>query len=102
MNQFSNFLETLPEIQLDEKSGFIYKVRFTGKKRRKKKCPPGMKPSPGGTSCVPMLAGEKRNRKLGSRKTQRTIRAKGVALKKRKERKRKKAMRFRKAFGLSK
>lgn len=91
---FEDFIE-------ESTAGFKYKVRSTGKKRRKKICPPGMKPSESGTSCVPMQASEKRARKLGSRKTQRTIRARGAALKTRALRKRRKAMRFRKSYGLS-
>lgn len=85
-------------IVLDEK--FIFKVNSKGKKRRKLKCPKGMKPNPAGTSCVPMRGKEKRNHKVGSRHAVRTVRAKGQALKRRKVRKMKKALRFRKNLGL--
>ena len=94
MLSFGDFLE------ISEASGFKFKVRANGKKRKKRVCPPGSKPSPSGSSCRPMKSKEKRNRKLGSRKTQRKIRAGGPALKRRADRKRKKALRFRKAFGL--
>lgn len=86
------------ELPVDEK--FIIKVNSKGKKRKKLKCPKGMKPNPGGTSCVPMRGAEKRNHKVGARHAVRTVKAKGQALKKRKVRKMKKAMRFRKNLGL--
>lgn len=86
------------ELSLDEK--FVYKVNSKGKKRKKLKCPKGMKPNATGTSCVPMRGAEKRNHKVGARHAVRTVKAKGQALQKRKVRKMKKALRFRKNLGL--
>jgi len=79
---------------------FVYKVNSKGKKRKKLRCPKGMKPNPHGTSCIPMRGAEKRNHKVGARHAVRTVKAKGNALKQRKVRKTRKAMRYRKNLGL--
>lgn len=91
----------LPDIQTDvllEK--FIYKVNAKGKKRKKLSCPPGYHPNSAGTACVPMTATMKTHLKLGSRVAKRTKKAGGIGFIKRTVRKMKKAMKFRKAYGL--
>ncbi|BAU39990.1 hypothetical protein [Ralstonia phage RSP15] len=79
---------------------FKFKVKSTGQKRKKRICPPGYKPSPDGSSCVPMRPSEKRSRKLGAKRGVRDKKAQGAGLKNRTKRKTKKAMRYRKMFGL--
>ncbi len=79
---------------------YKFKVNALGKKRRKLKCPKGKKPNPSGTGCVTMSSTEKIHRKVGSHKAVRVVKAKGIAAKTRKVRKMRKALRFRKAFGL--
>lgn len=79
---------------------FKFKVNSAGKKRKKRICAPGYRPSPDGGSCVPIKPSEKRARKLGAKRGQRDKKAQGAGLKKRTQRKTKKAMRYRKMFGL--
>lgn len=79
---------------------FVFRVHSNAQKQKKLVCPAGMKPNPGGTTCVPMQAGEKRNRKVGLRKAKITKKAAGPALQKRALVKRRKAMRYRKMMGL--
>lgn len=81
---------------------FIYKVNSKGKKRKKLQCPTGYHPNSEGTACVPMTASMKTHLKLGSRVAKRTKKAAGIGFIKRTVRKMKKAMKFRKAYGLSK
>ena len=83
---------------LNEK--FIFKVNFKGKKRKKLSCPPGYHPNTDGTACVPMTSGMKKNLRMGSRVAKRTKKAMGAGFIKRVARKMKKAMKFRKSFGL--
>lgn len=83
---------------LNEK--FIYKVNARGKKRKKLQCPPGYHPNSEGTACVPMDASMKTHLKMGARATKRTKKAAGIGFIKRTVRKMKKAMKFRKAYGL--
>lgn len=91
MKSFSNFLfET-----------FKIKVRSTGKKRRKLSCPQGYQPNEAGTACVPITGAQKHNMKVGARHAALDKKAQGPALQKRTNRKTKKAMRFRKSFGLT-
>lgn len=82
------------------KEAFIIKVNARAEKRKKLKCPAGMKPNAAGTSCVPMDASEKRNRRVGLRKANLNKKAQGTGLKTRTLRKQRKAMRFRKMMGL--
>ena len=80
---------------------FKIKVNSKGIKRRKLKCPQGHKPNPSGAGCIPITSTEKRTRKVGARHAVRTVKAKGASAKRTKVRKMKKALRFRKSFGLS-
>lgn len=83
-----------------EEAKVITKVNSRGEKRRRIKCRPGYKLSSSGTSCVPITGGEKASKRRAIRKTIRTKRAMGTAFKARVQRKRVKALRKRKAFGL--
>lgn len=89
----------MSETQLDE-SKIITKVNSRGEKRRRVKCRPGYKLNEKGTSCVPITGGEKATKRRAIRKAIRTKRSMGTAFKTRVKRKRLKALRKRKAFGL--
>ena len=78
----------------------ITKVNSKGMKRKKLKCPKGYKISPSGNTCVPITGSEKTEKRLAIIKAVRTRRQGGVAKKRKTTRKRLKAMRFRKSFGL--
>ena len=69
-------------------------------KRKKLKCPKGYKISQSGNTCVPITGSEKTEKRLAIIKAVRTRRQGGVAKKRKSTRKRLKAMRFRKSFGL--
>jgi hypothetical protein len=84
--------------KVDEK--VITKVNYLGQKKRRIKCPPGYKLNDTGTSCVPISGGDKAAKRLAMRKAIRTKRSKGVALQKRTNRKRIRAMKKRKQLGL--
>lgn len=79
---------------------FKYRVHSDATKQRKLKCRPGYKPNAAGTACVPISGKEKQRMRVSTRKRLRTVKAKGPALQKKANRRRKKAMRFRKNFGL--
>lgn len=78
----------------------ITKVDSRGTKIRRIKCPPGYKLNPEGTSCVPITGSEKMQHRISMRKAIRTKRSEGAALKKRTTRKRLRAMKKRKQYGL--
>lgn len=78
----------------------ITKVNARGDKKRRVKCRPGYKLNAAGTSCVPISGSEKASKRMAIRKAMRTKRAKGTALQMRAKRKRLKAMRRRKSYGL--
>lgn len=78
----------------------ITKVNSKGKKRRRVRCRPGFKLNDRKTSCIPITGGEKARKKRAIRKSLRTKRAKGKSLQIRTQRKRIKAMKRRKAYGL--
>jgi hypothetical protein len=78
----------------------ITKVNSRGEKRRRVKCKPGFKLNSSGTSCVPITGGEKASKRRAIRKSIRTKRAMGNGLKIRTKRKRLKALKKRKAYGL--
>jgi len=78
----------------------ITKVNSKGQKRRRVKCKPGFGLNSTGTSCVPLTGGEKSSKRRAIRKSLRTKRSKGKGLLIRTKRKRMKAMRKRKAYGL--
>lgn len=83
-----------------EEAIIITKVNSKGEKRRRVKCKPGFKLNPSGTSCVPITGGEKASKRRAIRKSLRTKRAMGKGFKIRVKRKRMRAMRKRKAYGL--
>lgn len=78
----------------------ITKVNSRGEKRKRVKCRPGFKLNAAGTSCVPMTGGEKASKRRAIRKTIRTKKAGGAALKRRTTRKRLRALKRRKSLGL--
>lgn len=81
-------------------SKIITKVNSKGEKRRRRKCKPGYKLNAAGTSCVPITGGEKATKRRAIRKAIRTKRAMGKGFQIRVKRKRLKALRRRKAYGL--
>ncbi len=86
--------------QILDEARIITKVNSRGEKRRRVKCRPGYKLNDRGTSCVPITGGEKATKRRAIRKAIRTKRSMGTALKTRTNRKRLKALRKRKAYGL--
>lgn len=78
----------------------IIKVNSKGIKTRKLKCPKGYKKSPSGESCIAITGSEKTEKRLSIIKAIRTRKQGGAAKQKRTTRKRLKAMRLRKSFGL--
>lgn len=81
-------------------SKIVTKVNARGNKRRKIQCPKGYKKSPSGNSCVPITGSEKTEKRLAIIKAVRTRRQGGVSKQRKTTRKRLKAMKFRKSFGL--
>jgi len=75
----------------------VIRVSSKGKKTRRIKCRSGFRKE--GNRCVPMTGSEKRTKRISIRKAVRTKNA-NPATKKRATRKRLKAMRKRKAYGL--
>lgn len=84
---------------LDE-AKLITKVNFRGEKRRRVKCRPGYKLNDTGTSCVPISGTEKAGKRKAIRKALRTKKAMGAAFQARVKRKRVRALKKRKAYGL--
>ena len=78
----------------------ITKVRSDGRKRKRKKCKPGFKLNSDGTACVPQSGSEKVSKKRAIKKALRTKKAKGASYKRKTVRKRLRAMRKRKGYGL--
>jgi hypothetical protein len=78
----------------------ITKVNFRGEKHRRVKCRPGYKLNDTGTSCVPITGAEKSNKRKAIRKALRTKKAMGSAFQARVKRKRVRALKKRKAYGL--
>lgn len=94
---FADFLAS----RMDEQK-VIDKVNAKGKRRRRLKCAPGFKLSADGSRCEVMNASERRTRKLGNRKAVRAKKRMGLGYNRKVERRKKKAMKFRKMMGLSK
>lgn len=90
MKSFADFL----------KEAFLIKVNSHGDKTRRLKCPEGYKLNDGGTACVPIPSSEKQEDRVAARKMVRTKKAEGASLKKRSAVRTKKALRYRKGFGL--
>lgn len=80
----------------------IDKVNAKGNRTRRLQCAPGFKLSADGSRCEVMDASERRVRKLGNRKAIRAKKRMGVGYQRKIERRKKKAMKFRKMMGLSK
>jgi len=78
----------------------VTRVDSKGNKTRKVKCPKGYKLSASGKSCVPITGKEKADKKKSLKRAVRTKKSKGDAYKKRTTRKRLKAMKKRKNYGL--
>lgn len=87
-------------IEMIDEAVIITKVNAAGEKTRRVKCKPGYKLNSSKTSCVPISGGEKASKRRAIIKSIRTKRAEGNALKIRTKRKRIRAMRKRKAYGL--
>ena len=88
------------DTEMIEESRIITKVTSKGKKTKRRKCRAGFKLSANGTSCVPITGSEKQTKRKSIRKALRTKKAKGPSAVKRASRKRLKAMKKRKSFGL--
>lgn len=93
MKSLSDFLEALKE-------GFKYRVDWHGDKIKKLNCPPGYRPNAAGTACIPMDSEMKLNLKMGAKQSLRDKRSQGDALKRKTLVHTKKALRYRKMFGL--
>lgn len=91
-------LEIFPDEQVDE--AFKFRVHANGQKQKKRICPKGYKPSSDGNSCVPITASERNTMKVAHRKASITKKAAGASMQKRAERRRKKAMKYRRMFGV--
>lgn len=85
--------------QIDE-AKIITKVNSRGEKRRRVKCKPGFRLNSEGTSCVPITGSEKASKRRAIRKSVRTKRAMGKGFAIRVRRKKLRAMKKRKAYGL--
>jgi hypothetical protein len=86
--------------QVIEEARIITKVNSRGEKRRRIRCRPGYKLNDTGTSCVPITGSEKATKRRAIRKALRTKRSMGKGFQIRVKRKRLKALRKRKAYGL--
>ncbi len=78
----------------------IIRVNFKGKRQRRVKCTPGYKLGPNKKSCVKIGGAERIRRKRAARKATRTKRKHGKGALKRAIRKRLRALKRRKAYGL--
>lgn len=78
----------------------ITKVNSKGNKRKKLKCPRGYKIGDSGLSCVPITGSEKAKKRRAIKQALRTKKSKGEGYKKRTNRKRLKALKRRKSYGL--
>lgn len=78
----------------------IIKVNSKGVKTKRLKCPKGYRIGDNGTSCVPITGAEKSTKRKAIRQAVRTKRAEGAGARKKATRKRLKAMKRRKQYGL--
>lgn len=105
LDTFLTEAETLPSEKeavgvssdLQERSTFKRRVSSKGKVTKRRNCPSGFKAS--GNKCVRIKSAEKLTRKKGQKKRRRTIKSKGSSFQKRVARKRRIAIRKRKARG---
>lgn len=81
-------------------SKIITKVNSRGEKTKRVKCRRGFKLSPAGNTCVPITGSEKQQKRKSIRKAIRTKKMGGTSAKIKSTRKRLKAMKKRKSFGL--
>lgn len=81
-----------------EENKIITKVNHKGKKRKRLKCRPGFKLS--GGKCVPVSSTEKKSKKRAIRQAVKTKKRKGDSLKRKTTKKRLRALKKRKGFGL--
>lgn len=93
-NQKNNDSESVVEAQIK------IRVNSRGVKTKRLKCPKGYKISPSGKSCVPITGAEKANKRIAIKHAIRTKKQQGQAYQKRTIRKRLKAMKRRKSYGL--
>lgn len=100
IKEVATFADFLASRLVEQK--VIDKVNAKGRRRRRLKCAPGFKLSADGSRCEVMNAGERRVRKLGNRKAIRSKKRLGVGYQRKIERRKKKAMKFRRMMGLSK
>lgn len=84
----------------DYLESFKIKVNFAGVKRKKLSCPPGYRVNATGTACEPIPGSDKQAMKISSKQAVRTKKQEGATLQKLINKRTKKAMKFRKAFGL--
>lgn len=105
LENLATFGDFLTECAADDKmlteQRVIDKVDSKGKRRRRLKCGKGFKLSADGSRCEVMKAGEKIARKIGHRKMVRSKKRMGQGYQRKIERRKKKAMRFRKMMGLN-
>lgn len=87
-------------VELDE-AIIITKVNSRGDKHRRVKCKPGYRLNSTKTACVPITGSEKVIKRQAVKKMIRSKRSQGPGLTRRANRKRAKAMRKRKALGLT-
>ena len=83
-----------------EEARRITKVNSKGEKTKRLKCRKGFKLSSDGTSCVPVTGSEKQAKRKSIRKAVRTKKMQGAGAKRRATKKRLKAMKKRKSYGL--
>ena len=87
------------QLQIEE-ARIITKVTSKGEKTKRVKCRRGFKLSPDGKTCIPITGSEKQAKKKAIRKAIRSKKAKGKAAQVKATKKRLKAMKKRKSFGL--
>lgn len=78
----------------------IIRITSKGEKIRRIKCKKGYKLAKSKKSCVPITGAERSKKKRSIKRAIRTKRSKGASLKRRTTRKRLKALRKRKSYGL--
>ena len=90
----------LPVQEIVTEARRIIRVTSRGEKIRRVKCRKGYKLAASRQSCVPITGSDRAKKRRSMRKMIRTKRAKGASLRRRTTRKRLKAMRRRRAYGL--
>jgi len=93
-------MSELPVQDLITEARRIIRVTSRGEKIRRVKCRKGYKLAASKQSCVPITGSDRAKKRRSIKKSIRTKRAKGASLRRRSTRKRLKAMRRRRAYGL--